>query len=179
MAGCKRHNVAYYHEWGVIVGGWVMARRGDVSGGIARIKSGLDALQRQDAALRLPYYLALLAESQLLAGQEEAARAALDGAQAVAHQNSDLWYLPELYRLRGLVDPLHAEAHFRRALTIAQEQGALSLELRATTSLAALLQANDRAHEAPALLLPVHNAFPARLVTPDLIRARALLQTLP
>lgn len=179
VAGCKRHNIAYYHEWGVIVGGWVMGQRGDVSGGIARIKSGLDALQRQDAALRLPYYLALLAESQLLAGQDGAARAALDGAQAVAHQNSDLWYLPELYRLRGLVDPSHAEAHFRRALTLAQEQGALSLELRATISLAALLQANDRAHEAPALLLPVHNAFPARLVTPDLIRARALLQTLP
>ena len=179
IAGCKRHNIAYYHEWGVIVGGWVMGQRGDVSGGIARIKSGLDALQRQDAALRLPYYLALLAESQLLAGQEGAARAAVDGAQAVAHQNSDLWYLPELHRLRGLVDPAHAEAHFRRALTLAREQGARSLELRAATSLAALLQANDRAHEASALLLPVHEAFPTGLVTSDLTRARALLQTLP
>ena len=179
IAGCKRYNIAYYHEWGVIVGGWVMGQRGDVSGGIARIKSGLETLQRQDAALRLPYYLALLTESQLLAGQEGAARAALDGAQAVAHQNSDLWYLPELHRLRGLVDSAHAEAHFRCALTLAREQGARSLELRATTSLAALLQANDRAHEASALLLPVHEAFPTGLVTSDLSRARALLQTLP
>ena len=178
VAGCERHKIAYYHEWGMIVGGWVMARRGDARGGIARIKSGLDALQRQDAALRMPYYLALLAESQLLAGLTGAARATLDGAQAVAMQNSDLWYLPELYRLRGLLDPHLAEPHFRRALALASRQGARSLQLRAATDLAGYLQENGRADEGAALLLPVHDAFAGGLSTPDLVRARVVLQSL-
>ncbi|WP_019588396.1 ATP-binding protein [Deinococcus apachensis] len=179
VAGCERYDIAYYHEWGVIVGGWSLAQQGGVAEGLACIKLGLETLQRQDAALRLPYYLALLAETQLLLGQPEAARAALDGAQSVARQNNDLWYLPELYRMRGLLNPAQAEPSFHRALALAREQGSLSLELRAATSLAARLQGEGRSIEAEALLEPVQAAFPAALVTHDLNLARALLQTLP
>ena len=175
VAGCQRYQIAYYHDWGVILGGWVLAQRGEAESGLARIKRGLGALQLQDAALRRPYYLALLAETQLLLGKPQAARAALDGAQAVARQNSDLWYLPELYRLRGLADPLQAEACFRRALNIATDQGSLSLALRAATSLAAHLQASGRAAEAEAALRPLVRPFARQPVTPDMRRALALL----
>ncbi len=109
-------------------------------------------------------------------GQPQAARAALDSAQAVAHQNGDVWYLPELYRLRGLSEPAQAEGHFRRALALAAGQGSLSLELRAATSLAEHLHAAQRSQEALPLLEPVEAAFPAALITPDLEAARALLQ---
>ncbi|WP_309572548.1 AAA family ATPase [Deinococcus sp.] len=178
VAGCERHNIAYYREWGVIVGGWVLAQRGDVADGLARIKSGLDALHHQNAALRMPYYLALLAETQLLAGQPEAARAALDGAQAVAHQNSDVWYLPEVHRLRGVIDPARAEDHFRRAFDLAHGQGSRSLELRATTSLAGHLHGTGQDDEARTLLGAIVAAFPDTVVTPDLTAARGLLRTL-
>lgn len=182
VAGCERHNVAYYHEWGVVVGGWVLAQRGEVQAGLARIKRGLEALQRQDAALRLPYYLALLAETQLLAGQPEAARAALDVAQSVAHQNNDLWYLPELHRLRGVLCGVlaadGAEPHFRRAIALSRQQGSLSLELRAATSLAAQLQSGGHAQAAVEALEPALARFPDRLSTHDLNLGRALLQTL-
>jgi DNA-binding SARP family transcriptional activator len=45
VAGCARHNIAYYREWGVIVGGWVLGQRGELQAGLARIKQGLVALQ--------------------------------------------------------------------------------------------------------------------------------------
>ncbi|WP_165795242.1 ATP-binding protein [Deinococcus koreensis] len=175
VAGCERHDIAYYHDWGVIVGGWVMAQRGDVAGGLARIRRGLDALRRQNAALRLPYYLALLAEVQLLAAQPQAARATLDSAQAVARQNGDLWYLPEVYRLHGLLDTAHARERFEQATGLAREQGARSLELRALTSLAAHLRG---AQGSAAQLEGAVQTFPADLDTPDLTRARQLLRTL-
>ena len=178
VAGCEQYQIAYYHEWGVVVGGWVQARRGEAAAGLARIQRGLEALHQQNAALRLPYYLALLAETQLQLGQPQAARAALDSAQAVAHQNGDVWYLPELYRLRGLSEPAQAEGYFRRALALARGQGSLSLELRAATSLAEHLHAAQRTHEALPLLAPVEAAFPAALITPDLEAARALLHAL-
>ncbi len=178
VAGCQHHNIAYYHEWGMIVGGWVLAQRGEGQAGLARIQRGLEALRQQDAALRRPYYLALLAETQLHLGQPEAARATLDSAQAMVGQNGEVWYLPELYRLRGLTHPPEAEVWFRRAHALAQEQGSRSLELRAVTSLAGHLHLQGRSPEAAAVLDPVQATFPERLVTPDLGAARALLQRL-
>jgi tetratricopeptide (TPR) repeat protein len=114
----------------------------------------------------------------MLAGQSQAARASLDVAQSVAHQNNDLWYLPELHRLRGLLEPDQAEPHFRRALALAQAQGSLSLALRAATSLAEWGQGHGQAQAAVALLEPVLSSFPDGLLTSDLTLGRALLQQL-
>ncbi|WP_420594009.1 ATP-binding protein [Deinococcus sp.] len=183
VSGCQQYQIAYYHEWGVIVGGWAQAMRGEVAAGLERLQRGLDALRQQNATLRLPYYLALKAELQLKLGQPQAARATLDSAQAVAHQNGDVWYLPEVYRLHGLTDlaqnhSTQAEACFRRALALARGQGSLSLALRAATSLAELLHEMGRTHEALSVLESAQAAFPAPLITPDLNAARALLNTL-
>ena len=48
-----------------------------------------------------------------------------------------------------------AEDHFRQALDTARRQGALSWELRASTSLARLWYGQDRRIEALALLQPI------------------------
>ncbi|MFK7602879.1 ATP-binding protein [Deinococcus sp. SM5_A1] len=178
VAGCRKYQIAYYHEWGVVVGGWAQAMRGEGAAGLERTQRGLEVLHQQNATLRLPYYLALLAEVQLLLGHSGAARATLDSAQAVASQNGDVWYLPELHRLHGLTEPARAGACFRRALSVAREQGSRSLELRAATSLAAHLHAAGRTDEALELLEPVQAAFPESLITPDLTAARTLLHTL-
>ncbi len=178
VTGCEQYQIAYYHEWGVIVGGWAQAIRGEALAGRERIQRGLEALHQQNATLRLPYYLALLAEVQLLLGQSGAARATLDSAHAIASQNGDVWYLPELHRLHGLTQPARAESCFHQALSVAREQGSLSLELRAATSLAQHLDAAQRTAEASELLEPMLAAFPESLVTPDLMAARTLLHTL-
>ena len=48
---------------------------------------------------RHPYYLSLLAETLLSAGQADAAGAVLESARAAAAVHDDRWWLPELYRL--------------------------------------------------------------------------------
>jgi predicted ATPase len=71
-----------------------------------------------------------------------------------------------------------AEDHFRRALDLARQQGALSWELRAATSLARYWR--DRAHlgEARGLLAPVYSRFTEGFETADLKQAKALLEQL-
>lgn len=179
VAGCERHNIAYYREWGVVVGGWAQALLGEPQAGAARIRRGLEALHQQDAQLRRPYYLALLAEVYLALGQSGEARALLDVAEVVARRNRDLWWLPEIARLRGLaLTGPEAEASLRRALAAAREAGSRSLELRAAASLAAHLAVAGCGAEAAAPLASACAHFPDDLDTRDLREARALLATL-
>jgi predicted ATPase/DNA-binding winged helix-turn-helix (wHTH) protein len=96
------------------------------------------------------------------------------------------WLAPELLRLRGELllsqgEPAAAEtveSFFRQALDLAHQQGALSWELRAATSLARLLR--DQGHQAEAIvcLRPIYERFTEGFDTADLIAARRLLDAL-
>jgi predicted ATPase len=108
----------------------------------------------------------------------------VDEALAVAESTGERCYQAELYRLRGErllahpdgdADPRGAEACFEQALAIARAQGALSLELRATMSLARLHRGRDGRTPARDLVLPVYERFTEGFDTVDLRDARALL----
>ena len=71
-----------------------------------------------------------------------------------------------------------AEACFQRAIRIAREQTAHSLELRAATSLARLWSEQGRRAEAHDLLAPVYGWFTEGFDTADLKEAKALLDEL-
>ena len=71
-----------------------------------------------------------------------------------------------------------AEACFRKALAVAREQSAKSLELRAATSLAGLWQQQGKVTEARDLLAPVYGWFTEGFDTKDLKEAKALLADL-
>ena len=68
--------------------------------------------------------------------------------------------------------------HFRQALDWARQQGALSWELRAATSLARLWRDHHRGGEARDLLASVYGRFTEGFDTADLKRARRLLDEL-
>jgi len=76
---------------------------------------------------------------------------------------------------RGLGDEEGAEDCFRRAIDVAQRQEARSWELRATTSLARLLQAQGRAAEAREMLAAIYNWFTEGFDTLDLLEAKTVL----
>ena len=129
---CARYDFGYYGHWGLILGGWCAGGRA----GADQIRQGLGRLRDQGALARQPYYLGLLAETLLDAGQPEAAGAVLESAR-VAAAISDRWWLAELYRLdarrhRGAA----AAALLRRAADIAEQQGAMALVRRAADDLA-------------------------------------------
>jgi DNA-binding winged helix-turn-helix (wHTH) protein/predicted ATPase len=73
---------------------------------------------------------------------------------------------------------LEAAACFQRAREIAQRQGAKSLELRATLSLARLWQQQGQRAAAHKLLAPVYSWFTEGFDTPDLQEAKTLLEVL-
>jgi DNA-binding SARP family transcriptional activator len=130
---CARYEFAYYDNWGLILGGW--CRGGQA--GADQIRRGLTRLRDQGSMARQPYYLSLLAETLISAGQADAAGAVLESARSAAAVHDDRWWLPELYRMdakrsRGPV----RERLLRRAAELAQEQGAVALLRRATDDLA-------------------------------------------
>jgi predicted ATPase len=76
-------------------------------------------------------------------------------------------------------DPsLEAEACFLKAIDIARQQQARSLELRATTSLARLWQQQGKQHEARNTLSVIYGWFTEGFDTKDLQEAKALLAEL-
>jgi TOMM system kinase/cyclase fusion protein len=183
VALCTEQRFAYYLAWGTTMQGWARVVQGQGELGIAQTRQGLAALRATGAALRLPYYFALLAEACGQTGQAVEGLALL--AEALAHKTGETWMEAELYRLKGeLLLSLGADNHteaagcFHQALSTARRQQAKSLELRVATSLARLWQQQGRRQEAHQLLAPIYGWFTEGFDTADLQEAKALLEAL-
>ena len=77
--------------------------------------------------------------------------------------------------MRPTPDAVAAERSFEAAIEVAREQGAKSFELRAATSLASLWHEQGKPIEACELLGGVYGWFTEGFDTPDLRRAKSLL----
>jgi class 3 adenylate cyclase/predicted ATPase len=172
-----------WRAMGTVHRGWVMVKDGDVTRGIALLRSGWAAYRATGTDMWTPYNTALLAKACEIAGQIEEGLSLLDGALEIVERTGQRWFATELYRHKGqlLLRQGHskaAEELYRRALNIAQEQEAKLWELRAAASLARLRRDQDRHAEGRDLLAPVYGWFTEGFDTPDLEDARALLDEL-
>jgi len=121
---CGRYDFAYYREWALILDGW---SRTDEPG-IGLAQRGIDNLKSEGAFARMPYWLALLADLAARTGSPDAARAALDAAIAAAHANDDVWWLPEVMRMRAAHDDEGAAiVRLRSAAQVASAHGSVAL----------------------------------------------------
>jgi predicted ATPase len=105
----------------------------------------------------------------------------LDDALQIVERTGERWFAAELNRHKGrlLLQQGHSEAAeelYRKALSIAEEQGAKLWEMRAAVSLARLGRDQGRHAEARDLLAPVYSWFTKVSTRPDLQEARALLE---
>jgi tetratricopeptide (TPR) repeat protein len=131
---CDKYDFAYYREWALILDGW---SRPD-SAGIGLIQQGIANLRADGSFARMPYWLSLLADALARHGRSDAARATLDAAVARAHNDKDLWWLPEVLRMRAGFDTADATAIRRLsgAARLAADQGSVSLQRRCIADLA-------------------------------------------
>jgi predicted ATPase len=192
---------------GTAAQGWVLAEQGDVEGGIAKLRQGIDAYRATQAELGQPDRLRQLAAAYGKAGQTKEGLRVLTEAWEVVSRTGERLGEAELYRLKGELtlqsqvslgqvktgqdksedtdprfltpDPqAEAEVCFLKAIEIARKQQARSLELRAATSLARLWQQQGKRHEAHKMLSEVYNWFTEGFDTKDLQEAKALLEEL-
>jgi predicted ATPase len=167
--------------------GWALAQQGRLEEGLAQMQHGLVTWQATGARSVGPYFLALLAETYGRSGEAERGLDILADAVAAVDSTEERWWEAELYRLEGellliqhadKLDLPEIEACFRRALTIARQQQARTLELRATISLCRLWQRQGRVVEAHQVLTKIYGWFTQGWDTRDLQEAERLLNEL-
>jgi len=170
---------------GKVLRGWGLTEQGWGEEGIAQMCGGLAAWRAIGAELGRPYYLGMLAEAYAKMGRTEAGLRALAEALAGMHKYGEHYCEAELYRLKGelllagsVEQHVEVQACFERALNVAHQQQAKSLELRAATSLSRLSQRQGKRTEAHALLADLYGWFTEGFDTADLQEAKALLEEL-
>jgi class 3 adenylate cyclase/predicted ATPase len=183
VAVATEQGFPFWRAQGTIYRGWVKVKYGDVAEGISLLRSGSAAYRATGAETVMPHFIALLAVACGIAGQVEEALALLDDALQIVERTGGRWLATELYRHKGRLllrqgHPEAAEELYRKALSIAAEQGAKLWELRAAASLARLHRDQGCQAEACELLAPVYGWFTEGFDTADLKEAKALLEEL-
>jgi DNA-binding SARP family transcriptional activator/predicted ATPase len=161
--------------------GEALVMLGQVHAGIARIHEGIAAAHVEGVWLYFAETLSVLAEAQAKAGRPQDGLANLEQAFTLIDKTGERHWEPELHRLKGELllaqgNDAGAETSLRKALEIAREQSAKSLELRATMSLCRLWKTKAKKKLAYRELSEIYNWFTEGFDSPDLIEARQLLE---
>jgi predicted ATPase/DNA-binding winged helix-turn-helix (wHTH) protein len=181
-----RHALPFWGTLGRTFQGVLAIKRGDLDPGLKLLRAGLDEFGDAMSGWISVMFLSELAAGFGRAGQTADGLIAAERAIERAERTEARWLFPESLRIKGELLLLQAangaapvaEAQFRQALDWARRQSALSLELRAATSLARLLRDQGRTDESLALLQPVYDRFTEGFETADLKAAKALLGAL-
>jgi adenylate cyclase len=176
-----KYSVPFWHGWETCLLGWADVMQEQPAAGIERIQHGLDDMLARRGRLLHPYFMTLLAEAYERSGQFDQGLQTLAAAMTEAEETSERWWTAEMHRLHG--DLLlqrqgaddAAERSYLRAIEIAQQQQARSLELRATTALCRLWQRQGKHAQAYRVLSDLYGWFSEGFETHDLRAAKELL----
>ena len=181
-AWVKQPNVELDRLGRVALDGMIMVANGDRQVGVERIHQAITEFKKMRGGTALPWMLSAVAEAHNRNGSPEKAQAVVDTALSFVEKEGERHWEAELYRIKGEAKLAHgdideAEALFRQAINVAERQKALSLELRATMSLARLQMRTDK-FQARNLVAAVYSRFTEGFATADLIAAKSLLDQL-
>jgi predicted ATPase/class 3 adenylate cyclase len=181
----EEHGLLLWLAYGKIFRGWARGALGQPSESISEIVQGIAECRATGTRRDAPYHLSLLAETLHRSARTAEGLGALAEAMAMVAETDERWWEAELHRQKGELllslttsNAPEAEACYRLAITVAQRQGAKMPELRAAMSLARLWRDQGKGTLAHDLLAPVYGWFTEGFDTPDLQKAKALLNEL-
>lgn len=163
-------------------GAYAQLMRGVAMQDLDGMRRCLALLDEQGSALYWPFYASMVAEVESELGHREDALQRLEESLRRARVSGDGYSLMHvLYRLGNVLlakepDSAPGEAHLREAIALARERSARMVELRAAVPLCKLLLRRGQRTEARELLVPLYHQFTEGFDTPDLKRARAVIE---
>lgn len=178
----RRIELPGYVSAATMLAAWARSAKGEVAGSVTEIRRCTENNLFMVAGVTRPYFLAMLAEVQVDAGDFGAALDTIKAAVDEIEQHQMRFWESELYRMRGSVlerlpstDVVRVERCYRKAQEVANGQGARLLELRAGVSLARFLTAHGRAAEGRDVLAPLVAEFSSEPAVSDVLEARRAL----
>jgi predicted ATPase len=173
-------------EYGTPLLAWTQVMQGKTEEGIAQIRQIM--ANKPTAGItnaNWPIFYALLVDAYGAAGQIEEGLDMVVEALALVEKTGFCFYEAELRRLQGELllkqaapASRQAETCLLRALDLARNQQAKSIELRTSMSLSRLWHQHGKKQEACRLLKEIYGWFTEGFDTPDLQEASALLEEL-
>ena len=167
------------------VHGVALIREGRAAEGVASLQGALAIWDASGGKVVSPYWKSVLAEGRAHLGDLDGALELID--EQIAQIERPGWEerlcYAETLRLKGWMlsckgEFAGAERNYLASLDWAREQQGRSWELRTSTSLARLWQAQGKRKEAYELLAPIYDWFTEGFDTKDLKDAKALLEEL-
>jgi DNA-binding winged helix-turn-helix (wHTH) protein/tetratricopeptide (TPR) repeat protein len=178
----EKFGVQYPYMRPLAARNWLLIQDDAAALAVVGFTKGLREAKEARAGLYSSLVHTTLAEAHLSCGSTQLGFEAIDEALRFVQMGERVWEA-ETYRIKGELH--HREGSnesardcFMKALDVAKSQGALSLELRAVTSLAALMEGKRRRAEARVLLTSVLERFEEGFDTSDLLLAAAMLKKL-
>jgi len=166
------------------VNGAAQIAQGRYEEGIAGMRRGISAI-RATGVPPPAWFLCLLASGLGRIGRPQEGLEVVEEGFASVAKTGERFASPSLHHVKGELllaqnpsDGVEAEQCFRTAIEIARRQNARTEELRASTSLARLLNEQGRRDEARAMLAEIYGWFTEGFDTADLKDAKALLDEL-
>ncbi len=188
IAYATEQEVPFWIAHALLLRGWALAERGDLEQGIADIEQGLASMAAMGTALGSCTHYAHLATATARAGRFAEARELIERSNALVTATGERYYEPEIHRLHAELvvteaggddaapsdARARAEALLHTAIECAHRQGALTLELRAMTSLARVCGRGAKGRQVRARLAGLLACFTEGFDTIDLRDARRL-----
>jgi tetratricopeptide (TPR) repeat protein len=168
--------------------GWALCEQGEVDGAIADLERALELADALGTRLGRSHHYANLAQAKGRARRFAEALELIEKSKRTMAKTGERYNEPDVLRLEGelLVAAAggvnnadtetcdQAEALLHAAIECARRQGAITLELRAATSLARLLRRSAKAESARAQLSELLGSFSEGFDTPDVQEALEL-----
>ncbi len=202
----QEEGLTLYKVGGTILQGCLAVQQGKAAEDAGTITEGLAQYRKMNAQIYIQFFLSLLATVYWRLGRIEDGLQVLTEALQLTETSPEGFWRAELHRLKGELTlqrekqkakgksqkskietntqhltpstQAESEACFHQAIEIARQQGAKSLELRATMSLARLWRQQEKQDEAHHLLSQLYDWFTEGWDTKDLQDAKALLTEL-